>query len=104
MMLVHLAFWDRRALFVLEMTEQAGKLVAPKFDDSLNDLELPFWAAIPVREAVRLAVESAEALDEKLANYPPELLAVVDTFNHRWVSRAAHRNLHIDEAEVALKK
>ena len=41
---------------------------------SANDLSLPLWAAIPPREAVRLAIESAEALDERLEGFPPALL------------------------------
>ena len=47
--LVHLAFWDRRALDLLDRTEQAGKLVAPEIDVSVNDLSLPIWAAVPPR-------------------------------------------------------
>lgn len=102
-MLAHLAFWDLRALTVLERTEREGKLNAPIFDDVLNDLMLPFWAAIPAGEAARLAVDYAQALDDKLANYPPELLALVDEYNHRWVDRSIHRNLHIDEALQAIE-
>ena len=47
--LAHLAFWDRRALYVLDMTEHNGKLFAPEIDIIVNDLSLPLWAAIPPR-------------------------------------------------------
>lgn len=45
----HLAWWDRRVMVVLDMTERDGKLVAPEIDLCVNDLSLPLWAAIPSR-------------------------------------------------------
>jgi hypothetical protein len=60
------------------------------------------WAAIPAREAVRIALESAEAVDHRLEGYPPTLLEEVFNYNKRWVFRALHRNEHLDEAEAAL--
>ena len=72
--LVHIAFWERRLLRVLDETESAGKLAAKTIDISVNDLSLPFWAAVPVREAARLVIESAEAVDLRLESFPPALL------------------------------
>ena len=45
--LAHLAFWDRRVMFILDKTEQDGKLSAPEIDVVVNDISLPHWAAIP---------------------------------------------------------
>ena len=58
--LAHLAFWDRRVLYVLDRTEQDGKLFIPNLDIVINDLSLPLWAAIPPRDALRLAVETGD--------------------------------------------
>lgn len=102
--LAHLAFWDQRVLFVLDKTEQEGKIVAPQIDIIVNDLLLPFWAAIPPREAARLAIESAEALDKRLENYPPALLDELYAYNKRWVLRSLHRGEHLDEVDAELKK
>jgi len=102
--LVHLAFWDRRVLDLLERTEQAGKLVAPEVDVVVNDLSLPFWAAIPPRTAAQLAIAAAEALDQRLAGFPPALLEEIYSHRDRWVVRALHRNDHLDEIEAALKR
>jgi hypothetical protein len=102
--LAHLAFWDRRVIAVLDKTEQDGKLFKPEIDISVNDLSLPLWAAIPPREAARMAIETAELLDKRLENYPPVLLDEVYTFNKRWVVRALHRGEHLDEVDAALKK
>jgi uncharacterized damage-inducible protein DinB len=101
--LAHLAFWDRRALMILDKTESAGKLVTFEIDIVVNDVALPLWAAIPPREAARLAIESAEALDKRLENFPPALLEAVYSQYKRGVVRALHRNEHLDEAEAALK-
>jgi hypothetical protein len=99
----HLAFWDRRVLYVLDMTERDGKLFAAELDILLNDLSLPLWAAIPPREAARLAIETAEACDKRLEEFPPALLEEIYNYNKRWVDRSLHRNEHLDEADAALK-
>src|SRR5689334_10817810 len=72
--LAHLAFWDRRVMYVLDMTERDGKLFIPEIDIFVNDLSLPLWAAIPPREAARIAIETAEALDKRLEDAPPALI------------------------------
>lgn len=102
--LAHLAWWDRRVMVVLDMTEQAGKLVVPEIDLSVNDISLPLWAVIPPREAARVALEMAEALDKRLAGFPPALLEEIYAYNQRWVVRALHRGEHLDEVDAALKR
>lgn len=101
--LAHLAFWDRRVLYVLDMTERDGALFIPQIDIFVNDLSLPLWAAIPPRAAAQIAIETAEALDARLESYPPALLEEIHAYNQRWVVRALHRNEHLDEVDAALK-
>ena len=101
--LIHLAFWERRVLDGLARTEQVGKLAFPEIDFVVNDLSLPFWAAVPPAEAARLAVESAAAVDKRLEDYPPALLEEVYKGNEYWVVRSRHRNVHLDEVDAALK-
>ncbi len=101
--LAHLAFWERRVLLVLDRTEQEGKLIPAEMDIFVNDLSLPLWAAIPVREAGRLAIECAETVDRRLEAFPQGLLEEIYAYNPRWVVRAQHRNQHLDEADEALK-
>lgn len=101
--LAHLAFWDRRVLFVLDRTEREGKLSPIELDITLNDLSLPLWAAIPPHEAARLAIESSEALDARLEKFPSNLLEELYKYNQRWVVRALHRGEHLDEVDKALK-
>ena len=99
----HLAWWDRRVMYVLDMTEKDGKLFIPEIDIFVNDLSLPLWAAIPPRAAARIAIEASETLDRRLEEYSAELLEEIYNYNKRWVIRALHRGEHLDEAEAALK-
>lgn len=101
--MAHLAFWDRRVMYVLDMTERDHKLFIPEIDIFVNDLSLPLWAAIPPREAARIAIETAETLDKRLESFPPDLLEEIYAYNKRWVIRALHRGEHLGEAEAALK-
>ncbi len=71
-------------------------------DVLVNDLSLPLWAAIPPREAARLAIETSDALDRRLENYDPALLKLVFEVNERWVVRALHRNEHLGACDAAL--
>jgi len=100
----HLAWWDRRVMYVLDMTEKDGKLFIPEIDIFVNDLSLPLWAAVPPKEAARICIESAEMVDKRIEEYDPNLLEEIFSYNKRWVIRALHRNEHLDEAEAALKQ
>ena len=101
--LAHLAFWDRRVMYVLDNTERDSKLFIPEIDIFVNDLSLPLWAAIPPREAARIAIETAEVLDKRLEDFPPALLEEIHAYTERWVVRALHRGEHLDEVDAALK-
>ena len=99
----HLAFWDRRVMYVLDKTEQDGKLFIPEIDIFVNDLSLPLWSAIPPRAAAQIAIETAETLDKRLEEFSPALLEEIFAYNKRWVIRSLHRGEHLDEADTALK-
>jgi hypothetical protein len=101
--LAHIAFWDRRVMYVLDMTERDNTLFIPEIDIFVNDLSLPLWAAIPPREAARIAIETAEMLDRRLEDFSPALLEEIYAYNKRWVERALHRGEHLDEVDAALK-
>jgi len=100
--LAHLAFWDRRVMYVLDRTESDGAVFEPDIDIYVNDLSLPLWAAIPPGAAARIAIESAEALDRRLEDFSPALLEEIHASHKRWVVRALHRGEHLDEVDAAL--
>lgn len=102
--LAHLAFWDWRVIHLLDSFERDGKLTPPQIDIVVNDLSLPFWAAIPPRKAAQLAIDAAGALDARLETLSPALLEEVHATNERWVVRALHRNEHLDEVDAAFNQ
>ncbi len=99
----HLAWTDLRARWVLDATEREGKLVNPDYNIFVNDIALPFWAAMPSRQASDLAIETADGVDKRLETYPLPLLEMIHADYPRFVFRTYHRNEHLDEAEAALK-
>ncbi len=101
--LAHLAFWDRRILYALDMTEREGKLVTPQIETFVNDVALPFMAAIPPASAVRLALETAQTLDKRLETFREDRLEELYAYNKRWVVRALHPGEHLDDVDKALK-
>ena len=100
--LAHIAFWERRALHALDLTQHDGAVNWPDLDIFVNELSLPLWGAVPPRAAARIALETAAALDARLENYPPALLQQLYDFSPRRVVRALHRNEHLDEVDEAL--
>jgi hypothetical protein len=101
--LAHLAFWDRRVMYALDMTQKDGKLFTPEIDIFVNDLSAPLWAAIPPREAAGIAIDTADTLDKRLEAFPEKLLEELYAYKKRWVVRALHRNEHLDDVDKALK-
>ena len=101
--LTHLAFWDRRMLHALEMTERGGKLFIPEIHLSVNDFSAPLWRAIPPRDAAMLAVEAAECVDlrlEALGFCSKTSATTIST----WSFGLTHRDEHLDEIDAALEK
>ena len=98
--LAHLAFWDGRALDAVSRVAEGSE--PPDVSVVVNDLSLALWATVPPREAARLAIESAEALDARIETLPDDVTAAIIAANPRWIRRSLHRNEHLDEAEAAI--
>ena len=101
--LVHLAFWDLRAVILIDRYEKEGVKASPADVDVVNDAVRALGAAMPPRAAARLAIEAAEAADrrvEALSDRVLDAVAAAGTpFNP---SRHVHRAEHLDEIERAL--
>lgn len=102
--LAHLAFWDQRVSRVIERAQIEGKVIRTELDIQLNDIIEPFLRAIPPAETVRLALESAEKLDQQLEACSTEMIAQLEAESPRWVDRSLHRNDHLDEIEKFLQQ
>jgi uncharacterized damage-inducible protein DinB len=102
--LAHMALWDQRVIFVIESANKNNKVHAPFYDDQLNDILTPLLMAIPPKEAVKMAIATAERLDNELEKCPKLFLEEMKKVNSRLLERSIHRNLHLDEIEKALHK
>lgn len=103
--LAHVAVFDSRALAILRQWERAGVAPSPNDVDIINAALLPFLCELPPASISKLVLESAEKLDAKLAAVPDAVLDQFETVaEHPFsLSRAKHRNEHIDQIKAALK-
>ena len=103
----HLAFWDQRALVLLEQWEKTG-VVPPANNeedvDWINDAAKPMLLAVAPRRAAELALSIAQAVDAKVAGLSDDLVAR-NAAGGTPVNlvRAIHRHEHLDEIEGVLK-
>jgi hypothetical protein len=105
--LAHLAFWDQRALILIERWEKEGARTPPpsiseKDVDWINDSAKALCLALPPRAAARLAVATAEAVDRRVEALSSELVAANTAAGSPLnLLRAEHRREHLDEIEHA---
>ncbi|MEA2661742.1 MAG: hypothetical protein QOH08_1314 [Chloroflexota bacterium] len=99
--LAHVALWDARAIYWLDRWRLTGEPTTyePEDVDAMNDSAKPLCLALPPRAAAELALRLAEEADEKVKALSDATLAKVlargsPPFN---LSRAIHRNEHLDE-------
>lgn len=107
--LAHLAFWDQRALVLLERWEKEGARAMPRSIDTadvdwINDSAKELCLALAPRVAARLAVAVADAVDRRVEALSDEL-AVANSAAGSPINllRAEHRREHLDEIERALR-
>ena len=101
--LVHLAFWDLRAITLIERYGKAGVSPSPADVDVINDTVRALAGAILPRAAARLAAEAAETVDRRIEALPDAVLEAVGAAGHSFsITRHVHRSEHVDEIERAL--
>ncbi len=101
--LLHMAFWDRRASLLIALWMKDGVQDSPIDSDIVNDSVKEFLLAVPAETAPRLALNAAEEADEAVAELPPSMLSAMEGRDvHVRLDRAHHRNQHLDEIETAL--
>jgi DinB superfamily len=104
--LAHVAFWDQRALVLLERWEEGGdppRAVDPADVDWINDAMKPLCLALPPHTAAQLALAIAETVDWKVETLSDDRLAANATAGHPVnLLRAEHRREHLGDIERAL--
>jgi hypothetical protein len=109
-MFAHLAMLDRLRLEGWELQTRSPehqRWFVPGIEiNQINEATKSLLLAIPPREAVRLAVEAAEAIDSKVASLSPDLVQSYESANEdhetRMLNRWIHRRMHLDEIEKAV--
>jgi uncharacterized damage-inducible protein DinB len=105
--LAHIAFWDQRAIVLLERWQKQGVVPPPEAEgqvDWINDAGKPLFLALPPRRAAELAVAAAREADERARALPDELVAKnASVGTPVQLVRALHRREHLDEIERALR-
>ena len=99
----HLAFWDQRALTLIEKWQKEGIGPSPIDTDVVNEATRPLCLAILPRAAVETALTAAAAVDAAIAALSPEMIADIET-NGKTVllNHGKHRHTHINEISQAL--
>jgi DinB superfamily len=104
--LAHMAFWDWRALTLVDRFAEGSFTLPPENDidvDATNQAAFRLAEALPLREMARLALAAAEAVDGRLEAASPALLDALpeeDCPVNPW--RSEHRAEHLDEIERLL--
>ena len=102
-LLGHLAFWDQRALTLLDKWASTAMAASPVDIDVVNEAMRPFLNAIPPGAIRKLATEMAAAIDASIDALAPEFLAKVETEGKPVrLDRGAHREHHIAQIKKAL--
>jgi hypothetical protein len=101
--LAHIAFWDFRVLALLDRWQTMSVEPSPIDPDILNAAIQPLCQALPAREAARLCLEAAHALDGHLETLSPEILAAIEAAGRPInLRRSEHRDDHLPQIERAL--
>jgi len=104
----HLALWDQRIVALIDAWGFDGRGSAPpQIDEAsvdwINDASKPLCLGLLPREAARIAVETAEAADHRVANLSDAALAAnAAAGSPIGLLRATHRREHLEEIEKAL--
>jgi hypothetical protein len=103
--LCHLAFWDQRALTLLNKWEKDGIEYSSIDTDVVNEVTCLLCKAIPPGTAVELFLHTAEEINEQISKFNPEwILEVEEKGQNVHLNRANHRMVHLREIKAILEK
>jgi hypothetical protein len=101
--LAHLAFWDFRAITLIQKWQAEGVGPSAIDTDVINEVSRPFCNAIDPRETIRLMLEYARQLDALVESLSPEFFDRIEE-NRTTVrlGRGHHRYGHMADIKQAL--
>ncbi len=102
--LAHLAFWDQRAITLIQKWELEGVGDSPIDTDVINEVTRHLCLAVPPEKAAHMAVTVADEIDRVIEGLSPELVEGIRTSGKTVrLNRADHRRTHIVEIERAIQ-
>lgn len=101
--LPHLAFYDLRAVRLIEYWKTNAIGPSGLKIDICNDAMKPLFNAVAHHEIRRLVMEAADAIDAAIDALDPDFLSRIETDGKPVkLNRAAHREHHLQQIESAL--
>ena len=102
--LVHLAFWDRYYLALLNDWEKYGFKDIKTQVNAINQAVLALSHPIPLNAVISLVNDAALAIDKKVESLDINLAKVIKESGHeRILMRYMHRQEHLEQIEQALR-
>ncbi len=102
--LAHMAFWDQRAIILIDLWKKDGIGPSPIDTDVVNEATRRLCLAIPPRQAVELAISLADEVDALIASLTPEMLEEILTKGTAVnLRRANHRRSHLGDIKKTLQ-
>lgn len=102
----HMAFWDARALYLVDKLERDVPFIPDDVEhdnvDWINDSTRALIHAIEPRAAAQLALRIASEIDARVAAMDPGKVWPNDETSMLNAFRSEHRGEHLDEIEAAL--
>ena len=101
--LVHIAFWDLRAVALLAKWQQEGIGLAPLDTDIINEATREPFLAIPPLKALEVALSAGQAVNQAIATLSTTLIAEIQERGTTLdLNRSEHRRMHIEDMREQL--
>jgi hypothetical protein len=103
--LAHLAFWDVRAIKLIEWWRQKGVEYSALDTDLINEVTREIFIHLPGRTAAKFTLEQARKLDKIISELDPAMIEKINQIGKNVrLQRYLHRRTHLDEIELAITK
>jgi hypothetical protein len=101
--LAHLAFWDQRALTLLDNWEKDGVDYSSIDTEVINEVTRFLCLAIPPRSAVDVFLITAETINNRISKLEPGWISEIEEKGKNvHLNRAKHRLIHLEEIKIVL--